>query len=522
MSVSSLMSSVSPEPVSAVPDTDRMAARFRGGLLGLCLLLGTALAGCSMAPQYVRPEAPITDAWPDEYMPDGTVLAKNGARSVADIGWRDFFTDPHLQRLIESALVNNRDLRVSALNIERARALYQIQRADQIPNLDASGEGSNQSTPRNISTRGERSVSRQYNVSLGMSSYELDFFGRIQSLKDQALEEYFATEEAMKSAQISLVAEVASAYVTLVADREMLNISKDTLDSQRASYEMIKRRHDVGVSSELDLWQAQTSVDTARVNIARYTGQVAQDLTALSLLVGASVSPDMIPAQKLSELRPWQDLPVGLPSSVLLRRPDILQSEHLLKAANANIGAARANFFPRISLTASVGTVSKDLSGLFDAGSGMWSFIPQFSLPIFEGGRNLATLRVSEADKSIAVADYEKAIQSAFREVADALILRDTYEGQLAAQQSLTHASGESYRLSQERYTQGVDSYLNVLDSQRMLFNSQLDLVTVKMSREINLLQLYKALGGGWTEHSVAETSGVKGIPAKTAGNLKE
>ena len=465
-------------------------------------VLGVAaiLSGCTMAPEYLRPEAPVAQTWPAAAMLEEKDLSPAGSLSAADTGWRVFFTDPHLQKLIETALANNRDLRVAALNIERARGMYQIQRADLLPGVEGTGQSSNQGTPAGLSNTGRASVSRTQTASVGISSYELDFFGRIRSLKDQALEEYLATEEAFRSAQISLVSEVAQAYLTLVADRELLAVSSETLDSQRASYEMIRRRYDVGVSSELDLRQAQTSVDTARVNIARYSGQVEQDTTALTLLVGTPVTSEMLPARSLSELPPWGEIPVGLPSEVLLQRPDILQAEHQLKAANANIGAARANFFPRITLSASYGPGSAELSDLFDGGTGMWSFIPKISLPVFEGGRNLANLRVSETDKAIAVANYEKAIQSAFREVADSLVLRKSLLDQYNAQLSLTEATSEAYRLSRERYNRGVDSYLNVLDSQRSMYNSQLDLISVRASRELNQIQLYKALGGGWKE----------------------
>ena len=436
----------------------------------MALALAVLLPGCTMAPNYVRPEAPVAEAWPDDLMPKGTVLAQATDQLASEIGWKTFFTDQHLQRLIQLALDNNRDLRVSALNIERARGLYQIQRADLMPGVSASGESSNKGVSADLSTTGEQTVSRQHSLGVGVTSYELDFFGRIQSLKDKALETYLGTEEAYRSARLSLVSEVAQAYLALVADRERLNIATETLKSQQASYEMIARRHSVGVSSELDLRQAQTSVDTARVDIARYSGQVAKDITALSLLAGTKVTPDMLPAKALSELPVWPDIPVSLPSTVLLQRPDILQAEHTLKAANADIGAA------------------------------IWTFLPQVSLPIFEGGRNVANLRVSEADKKIAVANYEKAIQSAFREVSDALIDRVSLAGQLEAQKSLVHATSETYRLSGERYNQGIDSYLAVLDSQRAMYSSQLNLISVRVAREQNLIMLYKALGGGVKE----------------------
>ena len=461
--------------------------------------LGAAifLAGCTMAPDYIRPEAPVPGNWPAAAM---TETGQAGALAAIDTGWRTFFRDPHLQKLIDLALKNNRDLRVASLNIERARGQYQIQRADLMPGVNASGQSSNQGVPAGLSSRGVDMVNRQNTVSVGITSFELDFFGRIQSLKDSALETYFATEEARKTAQVSLVSEVASAYLALVTDRELLAISSETLASQQASYEMIRRRYAVGVSSELDLRQAQTSVDTARVNIARYTGQVAQDMTALSLLLGVQVTEEMVPARTMAELAAWGALPVGMPSSVLLQRPDILQAEHRLKAANANIGAARAAFFPRISLTATFGTGSPELSKLFDGGTGMWSFIPQISLPLFQGGKNMANLSVSETDKAIAIANYEKAIQTAFREISNALINRKSLADQLIAQESLTKATSEAYRLSRERYNRGIDSYLTVLDSQRSMYSSQLNLISVRANRELNSITLYRTLGGGWKE----------------------
>ncbi len=464
-------------------------------------VLGAALlAGCGLAPEYQRPEIPVADTWQAAAMPENTAPAAAGTVQAADTGWRIFFTDAQLQKLIETALANNRDLRVAALNISRARGMYQIQRADLLPSVEAAGQSSNQGTPAGLSGTGRATVSRTQTVSVGLASYELDFFGRIQSLKDQALEEYLATEEAFRSAQIALVAEVAQAWLNLITDRDLQTVSLATLESQRASHEMIRRRYEAGISSELDLRQAQTSVDTARVNAIRYSGQVEQDINALTLLVGAPVTPDLLPPKTLDDLPPWKEIPVGLPSAVLLQRPDILQAEHLLKAANANIGAARANFFPRITLSASYGTGSSELTNLFAGGTGIWNFIPAVTLPLFEGGRNVARLRVSEADRSIAVANYEKAIQTAFREVADALVLRTSLRDQYTAQLSLAEATAEAYRLSRERYARGVDSYLTVLDSQRSMYTAQLDLISIRSNRELNQIQLYRVLGGGWKE----------------------
>ncbi|MDD3683346.1 MAG: efflux transporter outer membrane subunit [Desulfovibrio desulfuricans] len=464
------------------------------------LLLVIMLSGCSMAPKYVRPDAPVEQNWPVAAMADVASLKSDAGIDIqmTNIGWRTFFVDQHLQKLIEIAIANNRDLRVACLNIARARGTYQVQRADQLPGLDATAQSSNQKTKS--SSTGIASVSHTQTANVNIPSFELDFFGRIQSLKDKALEEYLSTEEALKSAQITLVSEVAKAYLTLVADKEMLAISSDTLTSQQASYDIIKRRYELGVSSELDLRQAQISVDTARVDIAHYNGQIAQDITALTLLAGTPLSPDMLPARSLNDMSSLGDVPVGLPSQILLGRPDVMQAEHQLKAANANIGAARASFFPSISLTAAYGISSSALAGLFDGGTGLWSFMPKVDIPLFQGGKNMANLRVSETDKSIAVANYEKAIQTAFREVSDALILRKSLLDQCIAQQSLTEASSAAYRLSLERYHMGIDSYLSVLVSQRTMYSSRINLVSSYLSREVNFVQLYKSVGGGWNE----------------------
>jgi multidrug efflux system outer membrane protein len=394
-------------------------------------------------------------------------------------------------------LENNRDLRVAVLNIERSRAQYQIQRSDLVPKVDANAEATYQRIAENFSSTKLPQTIHQYNVGLGVSSYELDLFGRVRSLKDQALEQYLATEQARRSVQISLVSQVAATYLTLAADRERLQLAKETLDNQQESFKLTRSRHEAGISSALDLNQSQTSVDAARVDIARFTTLVAQDENALNLVVGSPVPADLLPLSLSEALTALKDVPPGLPSDVLLRRPDILQAEGVLKGANANIGAARAAFFPRITLVSNVGFGSDDLAGLFKSGSFVWKFAPQISLPIFDGGSNAAKLTVAEVDRDIAVAQYEKAIQSAFREVADALAQRGTIDDQLAAQQSLTDATSESYRLSRARYEKGVDSYLAVLDSQRSLYGAQQNLIGTRLSRLANLVTLYKVLGGG-------------------------
>ncbi len=467
-----------------------------------CYSMGAflCLSGCAtMAPKYTQPAAPVANTWPSgpAYKAEA---AKPEQKPLAEIPWQEFFVDPQLQKLIALALENNRDLRVAVLNIERFRAQYQIQRAELFPKVDANAAGSVQRLPADLSGTGRAITVEQYSAGLGVSSYELDLFGRVRSLKDQALEQFLATEQARRSVQISLVSDVAVTYLTLAADRERLQLAKETLTSQQSSYQLTRSRFEAGVSSARDLYQAQTTVDAARVDIARFTTLVAQDENALNLVVGSPLPADLLPPSLSETLTALKELAPGLPSDVLLSRPDILQAEGQLKGANANIGAARAAFFPRITLVSSIGFGSDDLARLFKPDSFAWSFAPRISLPIFDGGSNRANLTVAETDRDIAVAQYEKAIQNAFREVADALAQRGTIDEQVAAQQSLTDATAESHHLSLARYEKGVDSYLNVLDSQRSLYGAQQNLITARLSRLANLVTLYKVLGGGANE----------------------
>ena len=480
-------------------ETLRRKEKKGPGLRGAIVVALLALSGCaSMAPEYTRPAAPVPANWPSgAAYKDNT--AKSAEKPVADIKWQEFFMNEQLQKIIALALDNNRDLRIAALNIERSQALYRIQRADLFPTVNAAGSAVEARTPGVLSSSGHPITTHQYSVNLWVSDYELDLFGRVRSLKDQALEEFFATEEARRSVQISLVAEVAGNYLTLAADKESLKIARDTFESQQASYNLIKRRFEAGASSELDLRQAQTSVDSARVDIARFTSLVAQDENALALVIGSPIPADLLPSG-LSTITALKELSAGLPSEVLQRRPDIIQSEHLLKAANANIGAARAAFFPSITLTTSIGLSSDQLDGLFKGDTGTWSFTPRITLPIFDAGRNQANLKVSEVDREIFLAQYEKTIQNAFREVADALAQHGTLGEQMEAQQSLTDATAVSYRLSEARYRSGITSYLNVLDAQRSLYSAQQGLISVRLSRLVNLVTLYKVLGGGVVE----------------------
>ena len=453
------------------------------------------MAGCSMAPNYFRPKPPIPGEWPTGPAYKEDVDGRTGPLA-ADIGWRQFYVDEKLQKVIGLTLNNNRDLRIAALNIERARALYRIQRAELFPAVSASGGLTEQRVPTSISMIGYPYELRQYSVNAGVSSWELDFFGRLRSLKDRALEQYLATEQAGRSTQISLIAEVANAYLTFAADRENLKLAQATLDAQEATYKLIQRRSEVGTSSDLDLRQAQTRMEAARVDVARYTRQVSFDENALNLLAGSPVPAELMP-DELRSIAVLKDISPGLSSETLLRRPDILQAESQLKAAYANIGAARAALFPRITLTGTVGTISDDLSGLFKAGSSTWTFAPQFTMPIFDA-RLWAALDTIKVEREIALAQYEKTIQTAFREVADALAQRGTVGDQMTAQESLVQASAEAYRLSDARYTQGIDGYLSVLDAQRSLYAAQQGLINIQLSRLTNLVTLYKVLGGGY------------------------
>ncbi len=459
------------------------------------LILG--LAGCTtLAPKYEQPAAPVPASWPS----GAAYKAGPGTstdKAPAEIPWQDFFVDPQLRKLIARALENNRDLHIAALAIERSQAQYQIQRSDLFPKVDASAKADFQRIAENFSSTKLPQTIHQYNVGLGVSSYELDLFGRVRSLKDQALEQYLSTEQARISVQISLVTQVAAGYLNLAADLERLQLARETLASQQSSYQLIRSRFDAGISSALDLHQAQTSVDAARLDIARYTSLAAQDVNALNLVVGSPVPAELLPASLSESLTALADITPGLPSDVLLRRPDILQAESLLKGYNANIGAARAAFFPRITLVSSVGFGSDDLSSLFQSGAFVWKFAPQISLPIFDGGSNQARLKIAEIDRDIALAQYEKAIQTAFREVADALAQRGTIDEQVAAQKSITEATSESYRLSRARYEKGVDGYLTVLDSQRSFYGAQQNLITTRLTQLANQVTLYKVLGGG-------------------------
>lgn len=458
-------------------------------LVSLVLILN----GCSLAPEYTQPAAPIPAEWPQ-----GEAYRNTATPEITDateLSRQEFFADQKLQKVISLALENNRDLRLATLNVERARAMYGIQRSELFPVIDAVGSGGKQRRSADLIAPGDPRTMEQYGINLGIAAWEIDFFGRIRSLKDQALEAYLATDEAQRSAQIVLISEVARVYLTLGADRENQKLAQATLKTQQDAYGLVQKLFDVGLAAELDLRRAQIPVEVARGDVAHARQRVAQEQNALNLLAGFPVAEEFLPVD-LSGVTPPEELSPGLSSKVLLLRPDIVAAEHRLKGANAFIGAARAAFFPRISLTTSIGTASNELSGLFGSGTDTWNFAPRISMPIFDA-RTWAALRVSKADQKIVLTQYEKTIQFAFREVADVLAVRGTIDRRVAAQQALVNAAAETYRLSEERYIQGIDSYLGVLDAQQFQFAAEQRLVALHLAKLTNRVRLYVVLGGG-------------------------
>lgn len=451
------------------------------------MFAGFLLGGCSLIPAYETPSLPVAPVYPG-----ASVTDENNA---ADLQWKTFFADPALQQLIQAALRNNRDLRVATLNVAAYQAKYRIRKADLLPVATADGVGSRKRVPADLSPTDRASVEGEYSVGLGMS-YELDLFARVQSLSEEALQQYLATEQAQSAARISLVASVANAWLTWQADQQLLNITGDTVGTYERSYQLMQRSAEVGTATALSVRQAETLLREAQGKYQQYLRQVAQDQNLLVMLVGQSLPVELHVAGWSHS--PMPDIPVGLPSDLLTHRPDILEAEHRLKSANANIGAARAAFFPRISLTASAGTSSNQLSDLFSAGSGSWSFAPVISLPIFNAGALRASLDVAKIGKDIDVARYEEAIQVAFRDVSDGLAAARTYRLQVESQQQLVEASAEYYRLAESRYETGIDSSLTLLDAQRTLFSAQQALVSDQLAARVAAVDLYKALGGGW------------------------
>lgn len=460
--------------------SERCATRVRRGLsLASAALLAS---GCTMIPKYERPAAPVAGQYP------GMTESREGY--AADIAWRNFFTEERLQKLIELALADNRDLRIATLNVEQSRAQYGISRSALMPTVDAGGSFTR--------AHGSGITGNLWTASLGSTAYEVDLWGRVRSLNKQALEYFFATEEGRRSAQLSLVAEAANQYYQLRQAEEQILLAKDTLAAVQKSYNLNKAMFEAGAASELDLRTAEGQVQTAKINLLTYQRQLALSRDALTLLIGGPLPPDLPQPHPFADADLLAEVPAGLPSELIQRRPDILEAEHALKAANANIGAARAAFFPAITLTAAIGSSSSQLSELFTGGTGVWNFSPQITLPIFTGGRNRANLESAKVGERIEIANYERTIQAAFREVSDALVAKDSFSRQIEETRVLVVAQQRRYELADARYREGEDSYLNVLTAQQDLYNAQQDLLQARRNQLVSQISLYKSLGGGW------------------------
>lgn len=474
--------------------------------LAAAAALAALLTGCNLAPQHRTPDMPV----PDTVGSTAATPAQADEASLqaaAALGW---VQSQQLREVIALALANNRDLRVAVESIERARAQYGITRADLLPSVTAQAQASRARTAAGMTSATQAaSVSTQYTAQLGFASYEIDLWGRVRNLSEAALQQFLQSEQNRRNVQIGLVADVANGWLTLAADQARLQLARDTLASREKAYELTRRMHEIGSTSGLVLAQNQTTVDTARGDVASFTSQVERDRNALQLLVGGPLPEALLPgaATLRADARPaaaLQPVPAPLPSSVLLVRPDIQAAENNLRAMEANIGAARAAMFPTISLTASVGSGSRELDGLFGSSSSTWSFIPLVRLPIFDGGRNRAGVQVAEANQRIAIAQYEKAVQTAFRETADVLADRAQWDERLAAQTSMVAATQKAFDLSEARFKAGVDNYLTVLDAQRSLYTAQQTLIGLRLSEQLNRVTLWKVLGGEQVQASSA------------------
>ena len=469
------------------------------------VLAAAAVLGCTMVPHYDRPAAPVEPAFPA--VPE----TAPGGPAAADLGWRDVFGDPRLQALVALALENNRDLRIATLNVEQVRAQYRIQRSAYFPSVVAAGSASVTRTPADLSLSGVAGTTQAWTVGGAVVGWELDLFGRVRSLSESAFEQYLASDEASRAAHLALVAEVATQYLSERALDDQVRLAQGTLEALEKSLAITRRTTEVGRTSELDLRTAESQVESGRFNLAFTEEARARAGNALVVLVGGPIPADLPAPVPLDDQPVVADLPAGVPSEVLVRRPDVLAAEHALLSANAQIGAARAAFFPTVSLTGSAGTASAELSGLFLPGSEAWTFAPRIVLPIFLGGALRASLDVAEVRKSIQVAQYEKAIQQAFREVADALQSRDLVERALAAQAARVAAEQRRYHLSELRYRSGLDSYLVLLTAQRDLYAAQAILIQARLAALTNRVDLYRALGGGWNERTLVAHSGAQG-----------
>ncbi|MFJ4048903.1 efflux transporter outer membrane subunit [Pseudomonas hunanensis] len=458
----------------------------------LLLVLAMVLGGCSLIPDYTRPEAPVPSNFPE-----WAAYAAQPSGNAAQIDWQHFFKDPAVHTLVDLALINNRDLRKAALNVAAYRAQYRIQGAALLPDIGIGANAGRSRTPGDLSASGRPTTTGDNSLQVGLTSYELDVWGRVRSLDQHALQTYLASEDTQRSVQLGLVANVAVAYFTWRTDQQLLSVTQSTLQNFRHNLALVQASSEAGTASELDVHQARTLVDSARGQVHAFTRQVAQDANALRLLLGTDI-PANLKAADLDDAM-LSEIPAGLPAALLQQRPDIRAAEHQLIAANANIGAARAAFFPSITLTAGAGTASSRLSGLFDAGSETWAFVPQIHLPIFNGGRLRASLDYAKIQKAIEVAHYESVIQTAFREVADGLAALGTWDEQLESQRDLVRTTEQYHQMAQRRYDEGVDSYLALLDAQRQWLTARQQLLVDRLAQLTSEVQLYKALGGGWS-----------------------
>lgn len=464
--------------------------------LSVSALAMLVLSACQLAPEQQAIELPVPNAYASAAQGSGT--------AAAELHWQQFFNNPKLQQLIELSLANNKDLQIAALNVQRVRALYQIEDSALYPSLDLNASGTRQRLPADLTGTGNAQINQQYSATVGITSYELDFWGKVRNQSEQALQQLYSSEQAQLSSQISLVAELANAWLTYAADQQLLELAAHTLHSQQKTLELTEQSYNLGATSALTLQQVKSTVATAKVDIVRYQRLVARDKNALDLLTGTQVSTDLLPDQPLSKLLQLPELPAGLPSDLLQQRPDLKAAEHDLLAANANIGIAKAAFFPSISLTANAGSASAELDNLFKGGSGSWSFIPSINLPIFNMGRTQANLEVAEAQQQVALATYQQKIQQAFREVSDSLADREGYAAQLQAQQDLANSNQQSFLLSEARFKQGADSYLQVLDAQRSWYSAQQQLISGQQALLASQISLYKVLGGGWQQSNTS------------------
>ncbi|MEH6397265.1 efflux transporter outer membrane subunit [Pseudoalteromonas sp.] len=456
--------------------------------LSLATLSVLVLSACQMAPELEDIQLPV----PDSY----AVQGEQG--NIADLNWQQFFANEKLQSLIELTLQHNKDIKLAALNVQQVRALYQIEDSALYPAIDFSASGNRQRVPADLSSTGNAQITQSYSATVGMTAYELDLWGKIRNQSDQALQTLYASEQAQTSVKISLISELVNAWLNYAADKEQLALAMETLKSQQESLTLTEKTYALGAASKLTLAQIQSTVATAKVDIANYQRLLKRDKNALDLLVGQSVTTQLLPVESLDEVLNFPTVPVGLPSELLEQRPDIKAAEFKLLAANANIGVAKAAFFPSISLTANAGSASSELDNLFSGGTGTWSFIPSINLPIFNMGRNQANLDVAQTQQQIALTTYEQTIQQAFKEVSDALVDRQGYMEQLKALEELYSSNQTSFTLSEARFDKGADSYLQVLDAQRNWVSAGQQLIRGKQAYIASQINLYKAVGGGW------------------------